>query len=104
MNLRIKKKYCFLIPMYLYGCIRVYIMKFWLCVWLVQFSKLFVVDFVPNQNLCYIYTWYAKQSGHKKWPNNNQYNSGLCVIVPKFAILSQQYNETSIIIIFNSKN
>ena len=29
----------------------------------------------------------------KKWPNDNKYNSGLCVFVPKFAYLSQQYNE-----------
>ena len=40
----------------------------------------------------------------KKWPNDNKYNSGLCVFVPKFAYLSEQYNETSIIIICNSKN
>ena len=35
-----------------------------------------------------------------------KYNSGLCVFVPKFPYLSQQYNETSIIIIIvcNSKN
>ena len=40
----------------------------------------------------------------KKRPNDNKYNSGLCVFVPKFAYSSQQYNETSIIIICNSKN
>ena len=40
----------------------------------------------------------------KKWPNDNKYNSGLCVFVPKFAYLSQQYNETSITIACNSKN
>ena len=40
----------------------------------------------------------------KKRSNDNKYNSGLCVFVPKFAYLSQQYNETSITIISNSKN
>ena len=41
---------------------------------------------------------------NKKEPNNNKYNSGLCVFMPKFAYLSQPYNETSIIIVCNSKN
>ena len=41
---------------------------------------------------------------NKKWPNDNKYNSGLCVFVPKFAYLSQQYNETSTIMMCNSKN
>ena len=41
---------------------------------------------------------------NEKQPNENKYNLGLCVFVPKFAYLSQQYNETSIIIICNSKN
>ena len=41
---------------------------------------------------------------NKKWPNDNKYNSGLCAFVPKFPYLSQQYNETSIIIMCNSKN
>ena len=40
----------------------------------------------------------------KKQPNDNKYNSGLCVFVPKFAYLSQQYNKISIIIICYSKN
>ena len=40
----------------------------------------------------------------KKRTNDNEYNSGLCVFVPKFAYLSQQYNEASIIIVCNSKN
>ena len=83
---------------------RVYVMGFWLCVWLVQFSKLFVVDFVPNQKFM-IYTYMASQQRgyEKKWSNGNKYNSGLCVFVPKFAILSQQYNETSIIIMVHAE-
>ena len=60
-----------------------------------------------HTNLSYIYchlaafylVWHLK-----KQPNDNKYNPGLCVFVPKFAYLSQQYNETSIIIICNSKN
>ena len=42
---------------------------------------------------------------NKKRPNDNKYNSDLCVFVPRFVIyLSQQYIETSITIICNSKN
>ena len=37
---------------------------------------------------------------NKKWPNDNKYNSGMCVFVPKFATLTQ-YNETSIAIVCN---
>ena len=48
---------------------------------------------------CFCSVWHLK-----KWPNDNKYNSGLCVFVLKFAYLSQQYNEISIIIICSSKN
>ena len=40
---------------------------------------------------------------NKKWLNDNKYNLGLFVFVPKFAYLSQQYNEISITIVCNSK-
>ena len=48
--------------------------------------------------------WQQSCAVQKKRPNDNNYNSGLCVFVPKFAYLSQQYNETAIIIICTSKN
>ena len=32
---------------------------------------------------------------------DTKYNLGLCVFMPKFANLSQQYNETSIIMVYN---
>ena len=53
----------------------------------------------------FIVIWLLFLNGklNKKRPNDNKYNSGLCVFVPKFAYLSQ-YNETSIIIMCNSKN
>ena len=60
-----------------------------------------------HTSLSYIYCYLAAFLNGKlneKRRNNNKYNSGLCVFVPKFAYLSQQYNETSIIIMCNSKN
>ena len=48
---------------------------------------------------CFYLVWNLK-----KQPNDNKYNSGLYVSVLKFTYLSQQYNETSIIIIYNCKN
>ena len=60
-----------------------------------------------HANLSFIYCHFATFLNAKlkeKWPNDNKYNSVLCVFVPKFAYLSQQYNETLIIIICNSKN
>ena len=60
-----------------------------------------------HTSLSYIYCHLAtflNAKLNKKQPNDNKYNLGLCVFVPKFAYLSQQYNETSIIIICNSKN
>ena len=60
-----------------------------------------------HTSLSYIYyhlvTFYLAWN-LKKRPNNNKYNLGLCIFAPKFAYLSQQYNETSIIIVCNSKN
>ena len=46
-----------------------------------------------HTSLCYIYCYLATLYlvWHlKKWPNDNKYNSGLCVLVLKFAYLSQQ--------------
>ena len=40
----------------------------------------------------------------KKQSNDIKNDIGLNVFVPKFAYLSWQYNETSIIIVCNSKN
>ena len=60
-----------------------------------------------HTSLSYIYCHLAAFLNgklNKKRPNDNKYNSGVCVFVPKFAYLSQQYNETSIIIMCNSKN
>ena len=60
-----------------------------------------------HTSLSYIYCHLAaflKFQLNKKESNDNKYNSGLCVFVPKFAYLSQQYNEASIIIVGNSKN
>ena len=60
-----------------------------------------------HTSLSYIYCHLAvflNSELNKKQPNDNKYNSGLCVFVQKIAYLSQQYNETSIIIICNNKN
>ena len=37
-------------------------------------------------------------------PNDNKYNSGLCVFVTKFANLSQPFQETSLIIVYARNN
>ena len=60
-----------------------------------------------HTSLSYVYCYMAVFSNfilNKNRPNDNKYNSGLCVFVPKFANLSQQYNEIPIIIVCNSKN
>ena len=55
-------------------------------------SLLFIVIPTPFLNFLLSFgRFFLNGKLNKKRPNDNKYNSGLCVFVPTFAYLSQQY-------------